>query len=144
MKRESAPRFLEPLMNDHFFNDFFVPASRLFSGLDMSSPRVNIVEEEKSYCVTADLPGVPKENIDVSIDGGVLTIKAHSESETKEEKEGQIIRHERHEGKYLRRLALGNNVTSKNIDAKLKDGVLTIHVPKVEASVPSSVKIAVQ
>ena len=142
IKRDlSTSRSLEPFRSDSFFNELFGPASRLFSGLDLSVPRVNVVEDEKAYCVTADLPGVPKENVELSIDEGILTIKAHTESETKEEKEGQVIRHERHEGKYLRRLSLGNNASAKNIDAKLQDGVLTIHIPKLEATTPSRVKI---
>lgn len=144
IKRDSQPRTLETFLGDNFFNDLFGPAGRLLSGFDSSVPRINVVEEEKSFCVTADLPGVSKENVDVSISDGILTIKAHSESETKEEKEGQVIRHERHSGKYLRRLSLGTNVAAKDVQAKLKDGVLTLQIPKLEATAPSSVKIAVQ
>jgi HSP20 family protein len=146
IKRESSnhPRTLESFWGDSFFNDLFSPAGRFFSGLDLSVPRVNVVEEEKCFRVTADLPGVPKENVEVSLSDGILTISAHSESETKEDKEGQVIRHERHEGKYLRRLALGPNVAAKDVQAKLKDGVLTLNIPKLEATAPSAVKIPVQ
>lgn len=144
IKREAnLPRAAEPFSGESLFNDFFDPANRLFSGMDLSVPRINIVEEEKAYVVTADVPGVSKENIELSVDDDILTIKAHTQTEKKEEKEGQVIRHERHRGQYLRRLSLGSNILAKNIDAQLKDGVLTIRVPKQQATVPSRIKIDV-
>ena len=143
IRESGASRLMEPLLGDNFLNDFFGPASRLFSGFDSSVPRVNVFEEEKNYLVTVDVPGVPKENIDLSIDEGILTIKAHTESEKKEEKEGRVVRHERHEGQYLRRLALGANASANGIAATLADGVLKITVPKIEATAPTRVKIDV-
>lgn len=143
VRESGASRLMEPFSSEGFLNDFFGPASRLFSGFDASVPRVNVLEEEKNYVVTVDIPGVPKENIELSIDEGILTIKAHTESEQKEEKEGRVIRLERHQGQYLRRLALGANVSAKGIDAALKDGVLKITIPKLEPGTPTRVKIDV-
>jgi len=140
----------DTFFTDRFFDAFLrnIPA---FPSLDVDldfddgaiALRVDVVENDKNYQVTAELPGVPKENIDVSVEDGVLTIKAHVESETKKEKKGQVVRQERYEGRFVRRLDLGSAAASEGIDANLKDGVLKITVPKVEGKVAKPVKIRV-
>ena len=139
-----------PAFVDRFFDSFWRNSSA-FPALDVDldfddgamALRVDVIENDKNYQVTAELPGVPKENIEVSVEDGLLTIKAHVESETKKEKKGQIVRQERYEGHFVRRLDLGSAAASEGIDANLKDGVLKVTVPKVEGKVAKPVKIRV-
>ncbi|MFN2329569.1 MAG: Hsp20/alpha crystallin family protein [Chromatocurvus sp.] len=107
------------------------------------SPRVDITEKKGHYELTAELPGVSKQDIEVTLDNGMLTISAESRSEDKEEKDGRVIRQERRYGKYTRSFNLGNDIKEKDIKAEFNDGVLKLSVPKVEQKAPVSHRIDV-
>lgn len=107
------------------------------------SPRVDITEKNGHYELTAELPGVNKQDIEVTLDNGMLTITAESRSEDKEEKDGRVIRQERRYGKYTRSFTLGNDIKEKDIKAEFNDGVLKLSVPKVEQKAPVSHRIDV-
>jgi len=93
--------------------------------------------------VHADLPGVNKDDINVTVENGVLTITAETTSE-KEEKEGErVIRQERRYGKYVRSLRLGSEVDAGNVKANYKDGVLELVLPKAEAAKPKKISVDV-
>ena len=93
------------------------------------SPAVDISEDDNTIEIKADLPEVKKEDIDVSIDDGVLTISGERKSESKEKKGG--VQHiERSYGSYSRSFTLPDNVEEKKISADCKDGVLTLTLPK--------------
>lgn len=146
IKREPRKfRSIEPFFSDRFF-DAFWPSVSGWAGAEgeAAAPRVDIVEKDNSYLVTADLPGVSKDNIHLSLEHGILTLEAHVEKEDKEEKEGQLIRSERYYGQYLRRLDLGSNASSEGIEASFKNGSLTINIPKLKAKEPETVKIQVK
>ena len=146
IKREPRKlRSLEPFFNDSFFDTFW-PGTRLLSNAehDMAAPRVDIVEKDANYLVTADLPGVDKNDIELSLDQGVLTIEASVNKEDKEEKDGQLIRSERYSGRYLRRLDLGSNASADGIEASFDNGALKITIPKVEIKEPEKIKIEVK
>ena len=134
------PFFDEPIFNDVLWPSLFTRGR----ATDVMTPRVDVVENGDTYCVTTDLPGVDKDDIELTIDGGVLTIKATSESESKEEKDGQIIRQERYSGQYLRRFDLGSNVSDKDIDAHFENGVLKITAKKIQAKTSEPKKIKVK
>ena len=136
---------ITPLLDDRVFSDMLWPS--LLSGgrmSDVMTLRLDVVENDDSYCVTTDLPGVEKNDIEVSIADGVLTIKAKAESGSKEEKDGQLIRQERYSGQYLRSFDLGNNVLGEDVNAHFENGVLTITVKKVEAHTSEPLKIEVK
>ncbi len=141
---------IEPIFSDPFFSrglrgDYW-PGARLFFDEDsqMLSPRIDIVDQDNEYLVTADLPGVKKGDIEVSLDQGVLTISAKAEEEKKEEEKGKVIRHERFAGQYMRRLDLGSNVSEQGIKASFKEGVLSIIIPKIETQKHESLKVDVK
>ena len=92
-------------------------------------PAVDIKETEKEFIVQADVPGMSKENIDVSMDNHVLTIQGKREFEKKEEKKN-FIRTERFQGEFYRRFTLPEIVDAENISANCQDGVLMITIPK--------------
>jgi HSP20 family protein len=103
-------------------------------------PAVDIKEEEGRYLLHADIPGVEPEDIEVSMENGVLTIKGERKHETSEEKEG-YTRIERSHGSFYRRFALPDNVDSARIAATGKDGVLEVSIPKTEAVKPRRIEV---
>ncbi|MGV7219931.1 MAG: Hsp20/alpha crystallin family protein [Nitrospinales bacterium] len=104
--------------------------------------RVNISETPESYTLVAEVPGLKEENIDIEAKDGVLTLKGHQE--TKEESEDKNYRvREFSERRFERSFRLGDTVDQDNIEAQLKDGLLTVTVPKREEAKPKAVKIKV-
>ncbi|GBG95557.1 small heat shock protein [Ligilactobacillus salitolerans] len=122
---------LNQLMNfgDGFFEDFGEPFFNSDSNKQMSS---DVVETKNGYQVTVDVPGVNKEDIDLSYDQDVLSIQAkrNSSLDRKDEK-GNVLASERSYGKYVRNYHLPD-VNADKISAKVEAGVLTINMPKTE------------
>lgn len=122
-----------------FFDNAF-PTLRHQFDVESFSPRIDIVEKENGYEISADLPGVQKEDISVQVHGGNLTIEATT-SRNEEQKEGdKVIRKERYEGKLMRSFYLGQNLQQETISAAFEDGVLKVHVPKMEPTQPGNAK----
>jgi len=130
---------------DTMFEGFFRPLRMMdeeFASEGLA-PRLDVVERNGDFVVKAELPGVKKEDIDISVENGVLTISAESRSET-EEKEGErVIRQERRYGKYLRSLRLGKAVDEKKVKASYKDGILELTLPKAEEVKPKKISVDV-
>jgi HSP20 family protein len=104
------------------------------------APAVDIKEEQNRFVIHADIPGVSPENIDVSMEKGVLTIKGEKETEAKSEKEG-YKRVERIYGSFYRRFSLPDTADNEAINAKSKNGVLEIVIPKREAVKPKKISV---
>ena len=100
-----------------------------FADEAFNMPATDISENETEYTISAELPGIKKEDIDVSLHDGVLSIEAHSKSEH-EEKGDKKIRSERRYGKFIRRFTLGDNADESSVHAKFEDGVLKLVVKK--------------
>ncbi len=103
-------------------------------------PSIDVSDDDKNVYVRADLPGVNKEDIGLSIENDVLTIKGKRKNE--EEKKGKnyhII--ERGYGSFQRSIALGVNVDEEKINAKYKEGVLEIFLPKEEREQAKKINI---
>ena len=94
-------------------------------------PRVDISETDKQLTVKAELPGIAREDIDISLDEGYLIIKGEKKQE-KEETGKHFHRVERTYGSFYRSLRLPTMVARDKIDATFKDGVLTVVLPKSE------------
>lgn len=105
------------------------------------APNVDIKENDKEIALKADLPGIKKEDIDISIDGDQLTVKGKRSME-KEEKEEDFVRVERSYGSFYRSFNIGVPVKNDEIKASYKDGVLRINIPKAEVKKPKKVKIS--
>lgn len=92
--------------------------------------RVDVSEDEGAYTVKAEVPGVKKENIDVSIEGNTVAISAELKKE-KEEKEGKrVVRSERYFGRVYRGFTLDHELDEAKAEASYADGVLTLRLPK--------------
>jgi len=109
--------------------------------------KTDIKEFDDKYELAIDLPGYKKEEVELSLEKGYLTISAAKE-EKKEEKDcdGKLIRQERYAGKMSRNFFVGEDVTHEDISAKFEDGVLKIGVPKKEKKeeIPEKKIIAIE
>lgn len=101
-------------------------------------PSADISETDKEYLIRAELPAVKKEDVKVTVDGGVITVQGERKQE-KEEKGEKLHRIERLYGSFMRSFALPDDVNADAIRCDSKDGVLTVHVPK-KANVGSKAK----
>jgi HSP20 family protein len=134
-------RWLDDDFGD-LFEGFFRPARRIEPTRDFL-PAVDVSEDDNGYVVRAELPGVKKEDIDVTLEDGLLTISAETKTES-EEKEGErVIRRERRYGKYSRSLRLGTQVDEGKVKANYKDGILELVLPKSEAVKPKRIAVDV-
>jgi len=104
--------------------------------------KVDVEENDKSYVVKAEIPGVKKEDIDVQIDGNVVSISAESKREKKVEEKGKVLRSERYYGSMLRSFSLAHDVDQAEATAKYTDGILELTLPKKATS--AAKKLAVK
>ena len=108
---------------------FWVKPLAYPAGTEMSM-KVDVKEDDKGYTVHADIPGVKKEDIQVDVDGNVVSLRAESKQE-KEEKQGEkTIYSERQYGMVSRSFSLPTEVDEKGAKAEYKDGVLNLMLPK--------------
>jgi HSP20 family protein len=103
---------------------------------------LDIIEEKDQYVLRADLPGIKKEDIKISLEDNVLTLQAERKAEA-ESQDKQIHRIERTYGHYQRVLNLGAKVDAEKIKANYKDGVLELIVPKSQETKPKSIDVHV-
>jgi len=103
-------------------------------------PPVNVWTNDEKAVVTAELPGVKKEDLNVSVERDVLTISGSREPERLQEGES-YRRHERGHGSFARNVSLPFAVDAENVTADLKDGVLSVTLPRTEASKPRRIQI---
>jgi HSP20 family protein len=107
------------------------------------SPRVDIAETEKAFVITGEIPDVPKDAVKVTVDNGVLTIRGERKQE-KEEKGKKFHKVERFFGTFVRSFSLPDNVDAGKIEASFKDGMLSLNIPKTEASKPKQIEVKVK
>lgn len=108
-----------------------------------AEPAVDIVENDKAYEITAELPGLDEKNIEVKVVDGGLTIKAEKQEE-KEEKKKDYYLHERHFGSFERSFRVPEGVDPDKIEANFKKGVLTVSLPKKPEAQKPAKKIEVK
>jgi HSP20 family protein len=103
-------------------------------------PLVNSWEDEKNYFVEAELPGLTRQEIDVSVLGNELTLTGTHEASSDEDHK-TFHRRERHTGKFERILRFPVDIDDSKIEASFQDGVLKITLPKVQAALPRKVEV---
>ena len=104
------------------------------------APSVDISEDDKAFTLHADIPGVDPDNIDISMEKGVLTIKGERQAITTDEGEN-FKRVERQSGQFYRRFTLPDSADAEKIEAKSEHGVLTITIPKQEVAVSRRIEV---
>ncbi len=107
------------------------------------APSADISETEKEYMIRASLPAVKKEDVKVTVNEGMITIKGERKQE-KEDKSEKYHRVESFYGSFERSFSLPENVNADAISCESKDGVLTVHIPKTEPKKAQPKQISVQ
>jgi HSP20 family protein len=132
---------------DNFFDDFLSRRwPRLLdfnfpAGLERGLPKVDIIDHGNEVEVQAALPGIKKEDLDVTINNQTITIRTSTKEEKKEEEKGKYFRREITRGEFQRTLSLPDNVDDANAKASFKDGILTVTIPKTEKSKRKTIEI---
>lgn len=127
---------------NRMFNRFFdttLSEERERTGINWY-PAIDVSEKDKEFVVYAELPGLKKDDIHLRYSNGALTIEGERERE-KEEKDKKFHRVERAYGKFSRTFEVPAVIQSDKITANFKDGVLEIHLPKVEEETPKRIEI---
>ena len=126
---------------DRLFDDFYglTPAKREGS-TSVWAPAVDVCEDEENFYVSAELPGMNKEDVDLELENNVLSIKGERKFEKKEEGETYHFI-ERSYGSFYRSFSLPRNIQGDQISAEFKDGVLKVTIPKTEEVKPKKVEI---
>jgi len=123
---------------EHMFRTF--PALESRFGNEAFSPLTDVMEEDEKVVVTTDLPGVDKEDVELNLKDNVLVISAGKGKEEEAEKEG-YLRKERSFMRYYREIPLPDGVTEEETTAQLKNGVLTVTLPKTKPVAGKKIEI---
>ncbi|SAL68867.1 heat shock protein Hsp20 [Caballeronia udeis] len=134
--RAMSDLFQEPFFNerDRWFGDFSPARFR---------PRIDVVDDGKALRITAELPGVSREDIQTSVEAGALVIRGEKKQDQRTEEDG-CYRLERAHGAFMRRIPLPDGVDVEHIDARFDNGVLTLNLPKTETSASTVRNIDIQ
>ncbi|MDX5438546.1 MAG: Hsp20/alpha crystallin family protein [Pontibacter sp.] len=117
---------------DRFFNnDFFLMPMQMRRQMESSMPAVNIRDKEKEYLIEVAAPGMKKEDFNIDMEEGMLTISSQKEEEKSEDKD-DFKRREYNYSSFSRSFSLPDNVKPDDIKARYEDGVLKLTVPKRE------------
>lgn len=134
---------LHPFRWDPFGLEPFRRAGRSLAPFGEMSPHVDVSETDKAYTVTAELPGLGEDDIEVTLSEGRLTISGEKREE-KEEKERDFHLTERRYGSFRRTLRLPESLDADKVSARFDKGVLRIELPKIEntATAPRKIKVS--
>lgn len=138
---------MDRMFDDYFSRGWLHPFSfkwpshhKLAAPFEGKTPHVDLIEHDDEIIIKAELPGVEKKDLDISLTSTMVSIKGTTSHEEKEEK-GDYYRREISSGSYSRTLALPVEVDDTKARAILKDGVLELALPKAEKSKKRTVKI---
>jgi HSP20 family protein len=132
---------------DRLFEDFGRPARSVFNfgprSLLAPAPALELVDDDKSYRLTAELPGLQEQDVEISVAEGVLSISGEKKEEAERKDKGLLIS-ERRYGSFQRQIQLPADVDPEKIKAQFKDGVLTVTLAKDEKAATRKRKIAIE
>jgi HSP20 family protein len=126
---------------DELFNGLFVRPMAFEGRAELPRMKVEVAEKNGAYVVTAELPGVKKEEIDIAIDGAQLTLSAVVKREKEVAENERVLHSERTYGKVSRSFALPQELDEAKAEAKFRDGVLQLTLPKKAAAQRKQISI---
>jgi len=126
---------------DELFNGLFVRPVAFEGRAELPRMKVEVAEKNGAYVVTAELPGVKKEEIDIAIDGAQLTLSAVVKREKEVAENERVLHSERTYGKVSRSFALPQELDEAKAEAKFRDGVLELTLPKKAAAQRKQISI---
>ena len=146
------PKLFERDLFDDWFDEFGLQKEidamnrRLYGKRANREMLTDVKEHDDAYEVDIDLPGFKKDEIEIRLENGYLSISASKGLDKDEKnKKGKVIRQERYSGSMQRSFYVGDNVTQEDVKAKFEDGVLKLTVPKKEAKkLPDSKLISIE
>jgi HSP20 family protein len=106
------------------------------------SPALDVREDKNNFVIMAELPGVKKEDVKVSLEDGCLTISGERRNEIKEE-DAEVHHMERFFGRFERTLTLPKDIAADRVKAQYQDGILTVTLPKTEEAKPKQIDVSV-
>jgi HSP20 family protein len=121
----------------------FEPFRRLETAFSGDVPTAEVAEKDSEYVITLELPGIDQKNVDIDINGNLLTVKGEKREEKEEEKDKHYHLSERRYGSFSRSFTLPDTVAHDRITATMKDGVLTLTLPKTEAATRPARKVEI-
>ena len=125
---------------DRLFDSSFGPAFRTPGSFSRWNPALDVYQDKDQFTVVAELPGLKKEDIELSLHDGVLTISG----ERKQEKKGEEgYRNERFFGRFQRSVTLPSSVDGNKVKATYQDGILKVVLPKAEEAKPKQIEVSV-
>ena len=129
---------------DNLLEGFFRPLRRRSesSAAAGAVPAMDVTERENEYVIRMDMPGVSREDIDITLAEGVLTVSGEVKRQHEEKAGDRLIREERCYGKLSRSVRLGSHIDDKKVSASYKDGVLELTLPKAEEMKPKKITVA--
>ena len=140
--------FGENLFDDWFsfpeFRDLDRAEKRLYGRHAGNLMKTDVREHEEGYEIDIDLPGFKKEEINLELQNGYLTVSASKGLDKSEEKKGKLIRQERFAGAMQRSFYVGDGLTEEDIKAAFNNGVLSLTVPKKSAKIPEKKTIMIE
>ena len=127
---------IDPLgeLVDDLFKGFFVRPMAFESRAELPRMKVEVAEKNGAYLVSAELPGVRKEDINVTIDGAQVTLSAEVKREKEASENDRLLHTERSFGKVSRTFTLPQELDEAKVEAKFRDGVLELALPKKAAA----------
>ncbi len=130
---QELERRIEEAFSDgwRFPSRWELPDWSKFSKLKDLAPKVDVIDRDEDIMVRADVPGVKRENLEVTLTDNTITIKGRTSEEKKEEK-GDYFRSETMKGVFARTLYLPSDVDGSRAESSFRDGVLEVTVPKIE------------
>jgi HSP20 family protein len=125
-------RIYDPFATEPFENVFrgILQPMRFDTPNNEPQIKIDVEENDNAYKVKAEIPGVKKEDINIEVDGGVVSISAEVKNERDVKDNGKVLRSERYYGKTLRQFSLAQDVDETKADAKYENGVLQLTLPK--------------
>ena len=148
---DSLRREIDRLFNDFRPFDWRLPSARSVFGFEtprlgagdwVIAPAIYVVEKEKEYEISAELPGIGENNVEIKLAKNMLTIKGEKQKE-KEDKQKDYYMSERRYGSFQRSFALPDGIDVDKIEANFVRGVLTVKLPKTAAAQQAEKKITV-
>jgi HSP20 family protein len=128
---------------DNFLGSFRLPAFKTEPlGIDVAAPRVDLSEDDKAFHLVAEIPGMTKDDIQVTLSGNLLSISGEKKVE-KEEKGKTFHRQERSYGSFRRSMSLPEEVDTDKVAATYKDGVLSVDLPKLAGPAASRKRVSI-
>lgn len=123
------------------FREMWPDWARFEEGLELRTPRVDVINRDEEVLVKAELPGVKREDLTVELIGDLLAIRGEQHHEERKE-EGDLVRAEITRGAFSRTMTMPAGLDGEHVKAELKEGVLEVHLPKLEKTERRRIEVA--